>query len=121
MPYKLTPKQTLIIELNSLTNGNGAFLYKLIEAAVGMTMEHYKEDRISKTEAEKLYGVSTIKHLEATSTDDLFFRNSGAKNSKKYYSRQAINAAIAKMGWPLENDPLFRKRRRYTKKKKDAK
>ena len=117
----MTPKQTLIMELNRHTDGNGAFLYELIEAAVGMALAQFKEDRISKTAAEKLYGVSTIRDLEASPySEDLFYRNTGAKNSKKFYSRQAIDAAIAKMGWSRFDDPLRRKRARFTKKKKDT-
>lgn len=118
----MTPKQTLILELNRHTGGNGAFVYELIEAAVGMALAQFKEDRISKTAAEKLYGASTIRELEnSIYAEDLFYRNSGAKNSKKFYSRQAIEAAISKMGWPMINDPLRRKRARYKRKKKEKK
>lgn len=118
---KLTPKQLLVMELNRHTGGNGAFIYELLEAAVGMTIAEYNGDRISKTEAERIYGPSTIKELESSPIEGLFFRNSGSRNSKKFYSRKAIDEAISKMGWPMSQDPIRRKRTRYVRKKKEAK
>ena len=110
----MNPKQTVISQLNLYTNGNGAFVYDLIQAAVGMALARFKEDRISKSAAEKLYGVATIRDLEASVySDDLYYRNCGAKNSKKFYSRQAIDEALTKLGWSRFDDPLRRKRARY--------
>lgn len=117
----MTNKQLVIMEFNKRFGGNGAEVYNLLQVVVDMALARFKDERISKTQAEKIYGVALIRELEATvPSDELYYRTSGAVNSKKFYSRVAIEAAIAKMGYPMGEDPLRRKRARYTRKKKES-
>lgn len=115
----MTDKQAFIMELNKHTGGNGAFVYEMLQKVADMATARAKDVRISKTQAEKIYGVALIRELEATvPSDELYYRTSGAVNSKKFYSRVAIEAAIAKMGYPMGEDPLRRKRARYKRQSK---
>lgn len=108
------------MEFNKRFGGNGAEVYNLLQVVVDMALARFKDERISKTQAEKIYGVALIRELESTiPSDELYYRTSGAVNSKKFYSRAAIEAAIAKMGYPMGEDPLRRKRARYKRKRKE--
>lgn len=116
----MTNKQLVIMEFNKRFGGNGAEVYNLLQVVVDMALARFKDERISKTQAEKIYGVALIRELESTiPSDELYYRTSGAVNSKKFYSRAAIEAAIAKMGYPMGEDPLRRKRARYKRKRKE--